>query len=210
MRKFEGRVRSAALAGAGDSARAHLARQARYAPPQEIGPFSRLTVALSEATAWRQASTGARRSETRRYSRKHHCQTAAAPQGSWLLISAIARRGRWRWANSVAGWVRPLMAEIAPAAQHFGQAISLTFIQAQIDVTPGHGAYQRSSLGDYLAGRSAEGRRTKRAGGGTLRWKLFQAWASSWRSVVLAVWARSVPCFCRSKASSMPLALASS
>jgi 2-dehydropantoate 2-reductase len=52
--------------------------------------------------------------------------------------------------------VRPLMDEIAAAARHFGYRVSEEFIQAQIDITPGMGAYRPSSLVDYLAGRKVE------------------------------------------------------
>ena len=56
----------------------------------------------------------------------------------------------------LAGQVRPLMDEIAAAARHFGYDVSEHFIQSQIDVTPGMGAYQPSSLVDFLAGREVE------------------------------------------------------
>jgi 2-dehydropantoate 2-reductase len=60
-------------------------------------------------------------------------------------------------ANPVlAGQVRPLMDEVAAAARHFGYRVPESFIQAQIDVTPGMGAYRPSSLVDYLAGRDVE------------------------------------------------------
>jgi 2-dehydropantoate 2-reductase len=52
--------------------------------------------------------------------------------------------------------VRPLMDEVAAAARHFGYEVSENFIQAQIDVTPGMGPYQPSSLVDFLAGREVE------------------------------------------------------
>jgi 2-dehydropantoate 2-reductase len=52
--------------------------------------------------------------------------------------------------------VRPLMEEVAAAARHFGYEVSENFIQAQIDVTPGMGPYQPSSLVDFLAGREVE------------------------------------------------------
>jgi 2-dehydropantoate 2-reductase len=48
------------------------------------------------------------------------------------------------------------MDEIASAARHFGHKVPEEFIQAQIDVTPGMGAYRPSSLVDYLAGREVE------------------------------------------------------
>lgn len=57
---------------------------------------------------------------------------------------------------SLAAQVRPLMDEIAAAARHLGYAVGEEFIQAQIDVTPGMGAYQPSSLVDFLAGREFE------------------------------------------------------
>ena len=57
---------------------------------------------------------------------------------------------------ALAGQVRPLMDEIAKAARHFGYEVPETFIQSQIDVTPGMGPYQPSSLVDYLAGREVE------------------------------------------------------
>jgi 2-dehydropantoate 2-reductase len=56
----------------------------------------------------------------------------------------------------LAAQVRPLMDEIATAARHFGFQVPESFIQAQIDVTPGMGAYRPSSLVDYLAGRDVE------------------------------------------------------
>jgi 2-dehydropantoate 2-reductase len=56
----------------------------------------------------------------------------------------------------LAAQVRPLMDEIAAAARHFGYEVSENFIQSQIDVTPGMGAYQPSSLVDFLAGREVE------------------------------------------------------
>jgi len=56
----------------------------------------------------------------------------------------------------LAAQVRPLMDEIAAAARHFGYEVSEKFIQSQIDVTPGMGAYQPSSLVDFLAGREVE------------------------------------------------------
>lgn len=57
---------------------------------------------------------------------------------------------------AIAAEVRPLMDEVASAARHFGYAVPEEFIQAQIDVTPTMGAYQPSSLVDYLAGREVE------------------------------------------------------
>jgi 2-dehydropantoate 2-reductase len=56
----------------------------------------------------------------------------------------------------LAAEVRPLMEEIAAAARHFGYNVSEKFIQAQIDLTPPMGAYQPSSLVDFLAGREVE------------------------------------------------------
>ncbi len=56
----------------------------------------------------------------------------------------------------LAAQVRPLMDEVAAAARHFGYVVSENFIQSQIDVTPGMGAYQPSSLVDFLAGREVE------------------------------------------------------
>jgi 2-dehydropantoate 2-reductase len=52
--------------------------------------------------------------------------------------------------------VRPLMDEVATAARRFGYDVPESFIQAQIDVTPGMGAYQPSSLVDFLNGREVE------------------------------------------------------
>jgi 2-dehydropantoate 2-reductase len=52
--------------------------------------------------------------------------------------------------------VRPLMDEVAMAARHFGFEVTEEFIQSQIDVTPGMGAYRPSSLVDFLAGREVE------------------------------------------------------
>ncbi|MBL9208971.1 MAG: 2-dehydropantoate 2-reductase [Opitutaceae bacterium] len=56
----------------------------------------------------------------------------------------------------LAAQVRPLMDEVAAAARHFGYEVPEHFIQSQIDVTPGMGAYQPSSLVDFLAGREVE------------------------------------------------------
>lgn len=56
----------------------------------------------------------------------------------------------------LASQVRPLMDEVASVARHFGFLIPEEFIRAQIDVTPGMGAYRPSSLVDYLAGREVE------------------------------------------------------
>jgi 2-dehydropantoate 2-reductase len=52
--------------------------------------------------------------------------------------------------------VRPLMDEVAAAARRLGYTIPEEFIQAQIDITPGMGAYRPSSLVDFLAGREVE------------------------------------------------------
>lgn len=52
--------------------------------------------------------------------------------------------------------VRALMDEVATAARHFGHQVPEEFIQGQIDVTGPMGAYQPSSLVDYLAGRPVE------------------------------------------------------
>jgi 2-dehydropantoate 2-reductase len=52
--------------------------------------------------------------------------------------------------------VRPLMDEVAAAARRLGYDVPESFIQAQIDVTPGMGAYQPSSLVDFLWGREVE------------------------------------------------------
>jgi 2-dehydropantoate 2-reductase len=57
---------------------------------------------------------------------------------------------------ALAAQVRPLMDEVARAARHFGYEVPETFIQSQIDVTPGMGPYQPSSLVDFLAGREVE------------------------------------------------------
>ena len=57
---------------------------------------------------------------------------------------------------TLAEQVRPLMDEVATAARHFGYRVPESFIQAQIDVTPGMGAYRPSSLVDFLAGREVE------------------------------------------------------
>jgi 2-dehydropantoate 2-reductase len=73
---------------------------------------------------------------------------------------AIARGGlttdRLLADPGIAAEVRPLMDEIAAAARHFGYEVLDTFIQSQIDVTPGMGAYRPSSLVDFLAGREVE------------------------------------------------------
>lgn len=57
---------------------------------------------------------------------------------------------------ALAGQIRPLMDEVAMAARRLGFHIPEDFIQAQIDVTPGMGAYRPSSLVDFLAGREVE------------------------------------------------------
>lgn len=56
----------------------------------------------------------------------------------------------------LAAQVRPLMDEVASAARHFGYEVTEEFIQSQIDVTPGMGAYQPSSVVDFHAGREVE------------------------------------------------------
>lgn len=56
----------------------------------------------------------------------------------------------------LAAEVRALMDEIATAAGRLGLSIPESFIQKQIDVTGPMGAYQPSSLVDYLAGRAVE------------------------------------------------------
>jgi 2-dehydropantoate 2-reductase len=58
--------------------------------------------------------------------------------------------------STLAAQVRPLMDEVAGAARHLGYDIPEHFIQSQLTVTPGMGAYQPSSLVDYLAGREVE------------------------------------------------------
>ena len=52
--------------------------------------------------------------------------------------------------------VRGLMDEIAAAGRQLGYHVSENFIQSQIDITPPMGAYQPSSLVDFLAGREVE------------------------------------------------------
>jgi 2-dehydropantoate 2-reductase len=52
--------------------------------------------------------------------------------------------------------VRALMAEVQAAAARFGFTIPDDFLRQQFDVTPPMGAYQPSSLIDYLAGREVE------------------------------------------------------
>jgi 2-dehydropantoate 2-reductase len=51
---------------------------------------------------------------------------------------------------------RALMKDVQHAAAALGIAISDEFLQQQLDVTPPMGAYQPSSLVDYLAGREVE------------------------------------------------------
>lgn len=51
---------------------------------------------------------------------------------------------------------RTLMDEVAMAARAFGFSVPEQFIQSQLDVTPPMGAYQPSSLVDFLAGRAVE------------------------------------------------------
>ncbi len=57
---------------------------------------------------------------------------------------------------AIASEIRPLMDEVAQAARYFGYEVPEAFIQSQLDVTPGMGAYQPSSLVDHLAGREVE------------------------------------------------------
>ncbi|MDP4693171.1 MAG: 2-dehydropantoate 2-reductase, partial [Opitutales bacterium] len=52
--------------------------------------------------------------------------------------------------------VRSLMEEVQSAAALAGYAISDSFLQGQIDVTTTMGAYQPSSLIDFLDGRAVE------------------------------------------------------
>jgi 2-dehydropantoate 2-reductase len=51
---------------------------------------------------------------------------------------------------------RALMDEVARAARALGHPISDAFVAAQIDRTPGLGAYAPSTLVDFLAGREIE------------------------------------------------------
>lgn len=73
---------------------------------------------------------------------------------------AVARGGittdRILGTPEIAAEVRPLMEELAEAGRHLGYRVSGSFIQAQIDLTMGMGAYQPSSLVDFLAGREVE------------------------------------------------------
>lgn len=73
---------------------------------------------------------------------------------------AIARGGittdRILGTPAIAAEVRPLMDEVAGAARQLGYDIPEAFIQQQLDVTPGMGAYQPSSLVDFRAGREVE------------------------------------------------------
>ena len=48
------------------------------------------------------------------------------------------------------------MAEVQNAARCFGFRIPDDYLRRQFDVTPSMGAYQPSSLVDYLAGRDVE------------------------------------------------------
>lgn len=57
---------------------------------------------------------------------------------------------------ALAARVRTLMREVQGAAAAFGIAIADEFLRQQFDVTPPMGAYQPSSLVDYLAGREVE------------------------------------------------------
>ena len=56
----------------------------------------------------------------------------------------------------IAAEAKALMLEVQTAAARFGVAIPDAFVQKQMDVTPPMGAYQPSSLIDYLAGREVE------------------------------------------------------
>ena len=56
----------------------------------------------------------------------------------------------------MAAEIRALMDEVALAASAQGFVIPESFIQGQIDVTPPMGAYQPSSLIDFLAGKEVE------------------------------------------------------
>lgn len=57
---------------------------------------------------------------------------------------------------ALAGRVHALMREVQSAARCFGITIKDEFLQQQFDVTPPMGAYQPSSLVDFLAGREIE------------------------------------------------------
>jgi 2-dehydropantoate 2-reductase len=56
----------------------------------------------------------------------------------------------------LAAEVRALMAEVQQAAGRLGFVIAGEFLRQQFDVTPPMGAYQPSSLVDFLAGREVE------------------------------------------------------
>ncbi|MDE3084152.1 MAG: 2-dehydropantoate 2-reductase, partial [Verrucomicrobiota bacterium] len=56
----------------------------------------------------------------------------------------------------LAAETRALMSEVQAAAAKFGYSISDNFLHRQFDVTPSMGAYQPSSLIDFLAGREVE------------------------------------------------------
>jgi 2-dehydropantoate 2-reductase len=56
----------------------------------------------------------------------------------------------------LAAEARALMLEVQRAAQGFGFRIPDDYLRRQFDVTPSMGAYQPSSLIDYLAGREVE------------------------------------------------------
>jgi 2-dehydropantoate 2-reductase len=56
----------------------------------------------------------------------------------------------------LAAEVRALMLEVQRAAQGFGFRIPDEYLRRQFDVTPSMGAYQPSSLIDFLAGREVE------------------------------------------------------
>jgi len=57
---------------------------------------------------------------------------------------------------TLAAEARALMLEVQRAAAGFGFVIPASFIERQFEVTPPMGAYQPSSLVDYLAGRQVE------------------------------------------------------
>jgi 2-dehydropantoate 2-reductase len=56
----------------------------------------------------------------------------------------------------LAAEARALMLEVQGAAAHFGVGITDAFVAKQFEVTPPMGAYQPSSLIDFLAGREVE------------------------------------------------------
>lgn len=57
---------------------------------------------------------------------------------------------------TLAAEVRALMREVQAAAARLGLCIPDEFLRQQFEVTPGLGAYQPSTLVDYLAGREVE------------------------------------------------------